>query len=245
MSPKTAIITGASRGLGSRIALAAADSGYDLGLICLSDMSSLEQTASACRQSGVRILYQACDVRSLPDIERFFNRIVAEFGHIDLLINNAALSSSKLVAGMSPDEFNALIETNLTGVRNCIKTAARHMMKRRSGHIINIGSLSALAGIAGGSAYSASKCALAGLTQTTAAELGRFNVKVNLVMPGYMPTDMTQGLSDDKKTTLAGANLLGRPSTFSEICAFILHLADMHNVSGQIFNLDSRIRPWR
>ena len=244
MRSNTAIVTGASRGLGREIAITLAKSGYDLGLICRSDTKSLEQTGSLCREAGAQVIQRACDVRSSSEIENFFNELIGTYDRINLLINNAGMSSSKPVAALTPAEFNEVIETNLTGAANCIRSAARAMMKQRSGGIINIGSLSALSGIGGGSAYSASKCGLVGLTSSAAAELGRFNVQVNMVLPGYLPTGMTQKLTPARRSELIDQNLLGRGSTFAEVCGFIVHLANMKNVSGQLFNLDSRQHPW-
>jgi 3-oxoacyl-[acyl-carrier protein] reductase len=244
MRSNTAIVTGASRGLGREIAIKLAKSGYDLGLSCRSNTKSLENTAFLCRQAGAQVIQRTCDVRSPLEIEDFFNEFVATYNNIGLLINNAGMSSSKPVTALTPEEFSEVIETNLTGAGNCIKSAARPMMKQRSGSIINIGSLSALSGIGGGSAYSASKCGLIGLTRSAAAELGKFNVQVNIVLPGYLPTRMTDKLTPARKSELVDQNLLGRPSTFEEVCNFIINLANMKNVSGQLFNLDSRLHPW-
>ena len=244
MRSNTAIVTGASRGLGREIAVTLAKSGYDVGLICRSDTKSLDQTGCLCREAGAEVIQRVCDVGSVLEIKDFFNEFIGVYNNIDLLINNAGISCSKPVAAMAPEDFNEVIETNLTGARNCIKSAARPMMKVRSGSIINIGSLSALSGIGGGSAYSASKCGLAGLTRSAAAELGRFNVQVNMVLPGYLATDMTEKQTPARKSELVERNLLGRGSTFEEVCNFIIHLAEMKNVSGQLFNLDSRLHSW-
>lgn len=244
MGSKTAIVTGASRGLGKEIAIALAKSGYDLGLICRSDTKSLEQTAGLCREKGAKVLNEACDIRSFVEIESFFKKFIETFNNISLLVNNAGISISKPAVSITPEEFKDVIDTNLTGARNCIKAVARKMMKQRQGTIINIGSLSALSGISGGSAYSASKCGLVGLTKSAAAELGRFNVTVNMVLPGYLPTDLTGELTPARESELIGQNVLGRASTFEEVCSFMIQLSEMENVSGQIFNLDSRPCPW-
>jgi len=244
MAAPTALITGCSRGLGRELALQFACSGFNLALICRSDLTSLKETARQCLKSNVETLYRKCDVRDSKAVENFVRDAAEKFDTLDVLINNAGVAHSELLNRITDEQFDRLIGTNLTGQMNCIRAAAKKMMKQRSGHIVNIGSLSATEGVRGAAAYSASKCALIGLTQSAAAELGRFNIKVNMVMPGYLLTDMTAEMTTGRLEAITRQNLLGRPSDFDEVCRFILHLVQMQNVSGQTFNLDSRIRPW-
>ncbi len=244
MAALTAMITGASRGLGRELALQFARNGFNLCLLCRSNLASLEKTAVECRKSNVDVLCQKCDIRDSKAVEDFVREAVTAFSTVDVLINNAGVAHYQLLSRLSDEKLDDVIATNLTGQKNCIRAAAKQMMKQRRGHIVNIGSFSAATGICGGAAYSASKCALVGLTQSAAAELGRFDVKVNMVMPGYLSTDMTKKMRTALSEAIVQKNLLGRSTDFDEVCRFVLHLAQMHNVSGQVFNLDSRIRPW-
>jgi len=240
----TVVITGASRGLGKELAIAFARKGFNLGLVSRSDSSGLEATTCECLKSDVKVLHRLCDVGDTKKVEEFVRDVLNKNDTLDLLINNAGIAHYELLNRTSNGKFDEVIKTNLTGQMNCIRAAAKYMMKQRTGHIINIGSLSAIRGIRGGSAYSASKRGLVGLTQSAAAEFGRFDIKVNMVMPGYLPTEMTRGMTKEQVREMSGKNTLGHPSTFDEVCRFIVHLADMRNVSGQIFNLDSRISIW-
>ena len=244
MKKPTAIITGASKGLGAELAKEFAGNGYNLGLLCKSDIQALENIAKKCIERNAEVYYSLCDVTSPLAASDYVLSFIEKFGRLDVLINNAAIGEYTKLIDHTESGFTEVLDTNLTGSFNFIRAAAKNMMKNRNGHIINIGSLSALEGIYGAPAYSASKCALAGLTQSSSAELGRFNIRVNIVIPGYLPTEMTGGMSERRVQALTQNTHLGRPNTFDEVCRFVLHLAAMRNVSGQVFNLDSRPHRW-
>jgi 3-oxoacyl-[acyl-carrier protein] reductase len=167
--------------------------------------------------------------------------IVKEWGKIDLWINNAGMTHDCRVDRMQPEEWEEVITTNLHGAFYGIQEAARVMAHQMKGHIINVSSLVGFRGVAGQAAYTASKAGLIGLTKSAARELGQFNIQVNAVLPGYLPTPMTRKLSQKRRLQIIEENALGRTSDFDEVSQFIHHLSLMQNVSGQVFNLDSRI----
>ena len=134
-----------------------------------------------------------------------------------------------------------MIDTNLTGAFHCIREAAEHMSKGKGGHIMNISSIVGVQGREGQANYAASKAALIGLTKACARELGSSNIQVNAVLPGYLPTDMGGTVSETMLSKIMSHNALGRTSDAAEVADFIYHLSRMKNVSGQVFNLDSRI----
>jgi 3-oxoacyl-[acyl-carrier protein] reductase len=158
-----------------------------------------------------------------------------------VLVNNAGIARDGLTIRLSDNEWDEVLETNLKGPFLCIRAVSKIMMKQRSGHIISISSISGAQGRAGQVNYAASKSGLIGLTKAAAKELGRFNIRVNAVLPGYLPTDMGKGLSEDMTAAVLNNNTLGRASDSREVSAFIHHLSLMQNVSGQVFNLDSRM----
>ncbi len=166
--------------------------------------------------------------------------VMKKWGRIDVLINNAGITKDNLLLKTSDDDWDTVLKTNLKGVFNTIREVAR-VMVRHGGHIINISSASGLKGKAGQSSYAASKAGLIGLTKSAAIELGRFNIKVNAVLPGVLPTDMVKGSHPSVKEKAKSESVIGRLSDIEKVAEFICGLTEMDNVSGQIFNLDSRI----
>lgn len=182
------------------------------------------------------------DVSSRESVEWFFKAVTS----LDLLINNAAITSDRLIAQMEAAEFQRVLEVNLKGAFLCSQQAMWLMAKRRSGHIINIGSFAALHGAAGQANYAASKAGLIGLTKSLAAEYGGKNVRVNCVLPGFLDTKMTRDLlaDEERRKEIIGRHLLRRLNTVEDAARFIVFLDTMPHVSGQMFQLDSRVSRW-
>jgi 3-oxoacyl-[acyl-carrier protein] reductase len=162
------------------------------------------------------------------------------FGALDVLVNNAGITKDDLLVRLTEQDWDAVVDTNLKGPFLCIRAASKTMSKQHNGHIINIASICGVQGREGQANYSASKAGLIGLTRACARELGRFNIKVNAVLPGYIPSDMGEQVSDRMYQRVLKENALGRVSDPKEVADFIYHLSLMNNVSGQVFNLDSR-----
>ncbi|MCP5538895.1 MAG: SDR family oxidoreductase [Akkermansiaceae bacterium] len=180
------------------------------------------------------------DVTRAESVSAFFHGLE----RIDLLINAAGMTADAPVARMTEVDWDRVVETNLTGAFRCAREALAKMAPRRSGHIVNIGSFSALNPPPGQAAYAAAKAGLIGLTQSLAAEYGGRNVRVNCVLPGFLETPMTAKLSSSVVEAARARHVLGRFNTPEDTARFILHLDSLSAVSGQVFQLDSRLRRW-
>lgn len=237
----TVVITGASGGLGRALALAFARKDHQILLHYHRDRQQAHALAERLKRMGIETLIHQADLKNRHAVQDMAKAAVKAWGRMDIWINNAATAINRLTDRMSESEWDTVIRTNLNGVFYGVQEAARVMAKQREGHIINLASLAALRGNVGQAAYAASKAAIIGLTKTAARELGPFGVRINAVMPGYLPTAMTRDLGERYRRQMIEENVLGGPSDFAEVAGFIRHLSMMRNVSGQIFNLDSRI----
>jgi len=238
--PQVVIVTGASRGLGKKIALRFGRSGCRVVVnYCRREQEAIDVCDEIQRINGSAIPFRA-DVSNADDVEAMFHDALQRWNSVDVLVNNAGLVKDNLMLRMTEEDWDDVVDVNLRGPFLCIRTASRAMMKQRRGHIINISSLSGVQGRAGQANYSASKAGLIGLTKAAARELGRFNVSVNAVLPGYLETDMGGGISAEVRERVLQENALGRVSDPGEVADFIYYLSRMNNVSGQMFNLDSR-----
>ncbi len=237
---RVVIITGASRGLGREIALRFGRAGDRVVVNYLSSGREAESVAGMISRSGGEAVPFRADVRAAADVERLLASTMEQWGRVDVLVNNAGLTRDGLCIRMPEQDWDEVMSANLKGPFLCIRAVARVMMKQRTGHIINISSIAGAQGREGQANYAASKAGLSGLTKAAAKELGRFNIKVNAVLPGYLPTDMGTEIPDPVRNRIVKENALERASDPGEVADFIHHLASMNNVSGQVFNLDSR-----
>ncbi|MBI4687408.1 MAG: 3-oxoacyl-ACP reductase FabG [Nitrospirae bacterium] len=234
---KTCLVTGSSRGLGRAIALAFGKAGYRVVIHYKDRKNEAEDTASKIKEA---VAIKA-DVRNSKEVKRLVDAVINKWGGIDVLVNNAGITKEALLLRTSEKDFDDIIAINLKGPFNFIQAVAPCMVKQKRGHIINIGSFTGVKGKQGLSAYSASKAGLIGLTLTTAKELDIFNIMVNAVLPGYILTDMgTQSGSKAKETALK-ESITGKFSKPENIAKFILYLSDTGGITGQVFNLDSRV----
>lgn len=238
---KAVVVTGASRGLGREIALAFGETGCRVVVNYLNSRASAEETADKINASGGEAFSFCADVRNATEVDLLLSEVMKRWKRLDLLVNNAGVTKDRLIIRMSDREWDDVMDTNLKAAFICIRAASRIMIRQKRGHIINIASIVGIKGREGQANYSSSKAGLIGLTKATALELGRFNIQVNAVLPGYMDTDMGGSISQKVLTRIRQENCLGRYSNPREVAAFIVHLAGMENVSGQVFNLDSRI----
>ncbi len=238
---RVVVITGASGGLGREMAVLFSQRGDQIVLHYYSGQQQAEEIAAKIRAHGSQVIIHQADIRNRQAVQEMATSVVKEWGKIDLWINNAGMTHDRLMDRIQPEEWEQVITTNLHGAFYGIQEAASVMMQQMQGHIINISSLVGFRGAAGQAAYAASKAGLIGLTKSAARELGRFNILVNAVLPGYLPTPMTRKLLQKRGLQIIEENVLGRPSDFDEVSQFIYHLSLMQHVSGQVFNLDSRI----
>lgn len=235
------IITGASRGLGREIALRFGRAGERVVVNFLSnEQAALAVTAEVFQNGGEAFPCRA-NVSNSSEVDTMIGNTIERWGTVDVLINNAALTKDRIVLHMSEKDWDDVINTDLSGPFYCIRAVSDHMVKQRSGNIINISSIVGLQGREGQANYSAAKADLIGLTKAAAQELGASNIKVNAVLPGYLPTDMGATVSDAMHERILRDHTLGRGTDTIEVADFIYRLSLMQNVSGQVFNLDSRI----
>ena len=192
------------------------------------------------RNGGEAVTYGA-DVGNSTEVNSMICSVLEQWGSIDVLINNAALTKDKLVLRMTEEDWDEVIRTDLSGPFKCIRAVTQHMREQRNGHIINISSIVGVQGRGGQANYSAAKAGLIGFTKAAAQELGEYNIRVNAVLPGYLRTDMGAEISEALYDHILQESVLGRGGELLETADFIHHLSQMENVSGQIFNLDSRI----
>jgi 3-oxoacyl-[acyl-carrier protein] reductase len=171
-------------------------------------------------------------------------RIIQRWGAIDVLINSAGVTADNLLVRMDESDWDAVLRVNLKGVFLCAQAVLETMITRRSGHILNISSYAAKNGASGQSNYAAAKAGLIGLTQSLAREVGIHNIQVNAVFPGVLPTAMTRNLPSAVLDDFARANVLERLNDPLEVARFIVFVAGMKNISGQVLQLDSRISRW-
>ena len=238
---RVVLIAGASGRLGRELAMAFGHRGDQIALHYHSHSQEAEQVAKQIRAQGSKALAYQADLRNRQTVHDMAEAVVKEWGRIDLWINNAGITLDRLVQAMKEQEWQEVITTNLNGAFYGIQEAARIMVHQKKGHVINISSMAGQRGNVGQAAYAASKAGLIGLTKTAAKELGPFNIQVNAILPGYLPTPMTLNLPRRWVQQMIEENVLGRSSDFGEVSEFICHLSLMQHVSGQVFNLDSRI----
>ncbi len=236
---KTAIVTGSARGIGKAIALKLAENGAN---IVVNDIqgSSAEETLEEIRALGVGAIVTYGDVRSIDDVKAMTDAAIAEFGRIDVLVNNAGITRDNLMLRMSEEDWDMVLDINLKGAFNCIKTVVRPMMKQKSGSIINIASVSGVMGNSGQANYAASKAGLIGLTKTTAKEFAKKGIRANAVAPGFISSAMTDKLSEEVKAKYFDAIPLGQFGTAEDVAKVVAFLAsDMSSyITGQVINVD-------
>ncbi len=235
------IVTGASRGLGRTIALRFGLAGARIVVNYLERRQDAVAVADRITKQGGEALALQADVRQGTMVDAMIDAVVNRWGTVDVLVNNAGITRDGLAVRMSEQDWDDVLATNLTGPFHCIRSVSRTMLRQRSGHIISLASLTGMQGRAGQANYSAAKAGLIGLTRSTAKELGRFNIKANAILPGFLATEMGNSVSESVRSRILEENTLGRASSQEEVAEFIYHLSLMQNVSGQVFNLDSRI----
>ncbi|MEJ2683768.1 MAG: SDR family oxidoreductase [Candidatus Sulfobium sp.] len=233
---RTALVTGASRGLGKEIALTLSRHGYQ---VAVNYLSSAQEAADAASRAGEKSFAVRADVGNIGEVEEMALQIDNRFGRLDVVINNAGIAKDSLLLRQPESDWDRIINTNLTGSFNVMRATAPLMKKSGGGHVLNISSYSGLKGKAGQPAYSASKAALIGLSHTAASELAPYNIRVNVLLPGYMMTEM--GATALKAMEKAGEDSIsGKLSDPREVAEFVAYLVGTKNITGQVFSLDSR-----
>ena len=240
---KVALITGATRGIGKQIAITLAKNGYDIAINYRTENDDLKNTKQEIEKNNVKCLAVKGDVAIFEDCEKFVEEVIKEFGKIDVLVNNAGITRDTLIMRMKKEDFESVINTNLVGTFNVTKNVISHMMKARSGRIINISSVVGVAGNAGQTNYSASKAGIIGFTKSLAKEVASRGILVNAVAPGFIETDMTDVLKEDIKEEIAKSIPLKRMGTTQDVANLVKFLAgeDSSYITGQVINVDGGI----
>jgi 3-oxoacyl-[acyl-carrier protein] reductase len=236
---KTAIVTGASRGIGKAIALELARQGFAVAGVSRTEESASAPAAEIAAAGGAYRAY-GVDVGDEAAVTAAVDRIHGDFGRIDVLVNNAGITRDTLLMRMSLEDWNAVLQTNLTGAFCWTRAATKYMMKARRGKVINVSSVIGLHGNAGQANYAAAKAGLIGLTKSVAKELGSRNVTCNAICPGFVQTDMTAVLSEELKGKMAEQIPLKRLGTVEDIAAIAGFLSSpgADYITGQAFVVD-------
>ena len=240
LNGKTALVTGASRGIGRAIALKLSELGANLVLNYNKGLSSIEEVVKEIESKGGKAITIQGDVSVFKDAEKIVKCAVASFGSLDILVNNAGITKDGLLLRMKEEDFDRVINVNLKGAFNCIKHASPIMLKQKSGRIVNISSVVGITGNAGQVNYAAAKAGIIGMTKATAKELASRGITVNAVAPGFIQTDMTEELSESVKCAIIGNIPLKRLGTARDVANLVAFLVgeDSLYITGQVINVD-------
>jgi 3-oxoacyl-[acyl-carrier protein] reductase len=236
---KVAIVTGAAQGIGRAIAEALASAGADIAIADM-DPGRAQETMEVARKLGRRVLNLKVNVAEWSGVKEMTDRVLNEWGKIDILVNNAGITRDGLLMRMKEEDWNLVLQVNLTGTFNCTKAVMQSMAKQRYGRIVNIASIVGVMGNAGQANYAASKAAVIGFTKTVAREYASRQVTVNAVAPGFIDTAMTQGLPAEVKETLQKQIPLGRLGLPSDVAAAVRFLAsdEAGYITGQVVHVN-------
>lgn len=239
MSQRIAFVTGASRGIGRACALALARAGHDVA-VAARNLDKLEETAAEIRALERRAFVAALDLANPASIQEALSRTAKEFGRVDILVNNAAVTKDGLALRMKREDFESVIATNLTGAFLACQQVMHGMLKERWGRMINIASVVGQSGNPGQANYVASKAGLIGLTKSLAQELASRNITVNAIAPGFIETDMTAVLSAEVRDAMLARIPLKRFGTAEDVAAAVRFLAsdEAGYITGHVLNVN-------
>ena len=233
---KVALVTGGSRGIGRGCALELARAGYDIAINFAGNEEAANKTVEDIKALGVDAEAFKFDVSDKDAADNGVAKVLERFGRIDVLVNNAGITRDGLFMRMSADNWNAVINTNLSSAFNVSQPVVKVMMKQRSGAIVNMASVVGVSGNAGQANYSAAKAGLIGLTKTLAKELGSRGIRVNAVAPGFINTDMTKDLDTSKFLDYIPLKRLGEVEDIAKAVKFLA--LDSDYVTGQVLEVD-------
>ena len=237
---KVALITGAAKGIGRAIALAMAAEKATVVINYNGSKERAEQVLEEVKALGADGCVYQCNVADTADTDAMIKEIIKTYGHLDILVNNAGITRDNLLMKMSEEDFDAVLNTNLKGAFNCIKHISRQMLKQKSGHIVNISSVSGVMGNAGQVNYSASKAGIIGMTKAVAREMASRGITCNAVAPGFIKTDMTDVLSDTIKESINAQipmRTFGETADVANLVAFLAS-DEAKYITGQVICVD-------
>ena len=240
LSNKVAIVTGASRGIGAKVAKTFAENNAVVIVNYAGSKEKAENVVDEIIKSGGKAEAYKCNVASFDEVKEMMEYVVKTYGRIDILVNNAGITKDNLLLRMSEQEFDDVIDVNLKGTFNCMKNVTRQMMRQKNGRIINMSSVVGVHGNAGQLNYSASKAGIIGMTKSLAKEMASRNITVNAIAPGFIETDMTGQLDENvKKQILSGspANCLGNVNDIAQTALFLASDGARY-ITGQVIGVD-------
>jgi 3-oxoacyl-[acyl-carrier protein] reductase len=239
LKEQVAIITGASRGIGRAIAIALASEGANIVVNYASSSGAADELVSEITNSGGNAIALQADVSQADQVDTLISSVMEKWGRIDILVNNAGITRDTLLLRMKPEEWQAVIDLNLTGVFLCTRAVSKIMLKQRSGRIINIASVAGQMGNPGQANYSAAKAGVIGFTKTVAKELASRGLTVNAVAPGFIQTDMTKDLKNTEEILkFIPLGRYGQPQEVAGMVRFLAADPAAAYITGQVFNVD-------
>ncbi len=236
---QVAVVTGGSRGIGRAICLELARQGAHVAFLYAGNREAAEETLTSLREIGVPCAAYCCDVSDADAVAKTFKALVGDMGTVDILVNNAGITRDKLAMMMQPQDFDRVLDVNLSGAFYCVKQVLPLMVKKRAGRIVNVASVSGLMGNPGQCNYAAAKAGLIGLTKTLARELASRNITCNAVAPGFVETDMTASLSGQREALTERIPLrrFAKPEEIARLVAF-LSSRDAAYITGEVIRID-------
>ena len=239
-----ALVTGGSRGIGAATALALAEAGFDVAITCRSNIEKAREVSAACKEKQVRAEAYQADISREEDCIRLLKEVEESLGVVDVLVNNAGMNQDGLAMRMKTEQFNSVVQTNLTGTFMMCRAVLPGMMKKRTGRIINMTSVAGLHGNAGQVNYAAAKAGVIGLTKTLAKEVASRQITVNAIAPGFVETDMTDRLPEKIREQAKKEIGLGRFGKPEDIAAAVVFLASPRAayITGQVLEISGGLR---
>ncbi len=238
LAGKVAIVTGASRGIGKAIALHLAASGAKVVVNYAQSSPAAEAVVAEIVAAGGEAVAKQADIAQGDQVDNLIDSTKKEWGSVDVLVNNAGITRDTLLLRMKPEDWQAVIDLNLTGVFLTTRAVSKIMLKQRSGRIINIASVAGQMGNPGQANYSAAKAGVIGFTKTVAKELASRGVTVNAVAPGFIETDMTHGLDSEEILKFIPLGRYGKPDEIAGMVRFLAADPAAAYITGQVFNVD-------
>ena len=238
LSGQVAIVTGASRGIGRATALALATEGAKVVVNYARSSGAADEVVAEITSAGGEAIALQADVSQAEEVDNLIKTTKEKFGSVDVLVNNAGITRDTLLLRMKPEEWQAVIDLNLTGVFLCTKAVSKIMLKQRRGRIINIASVAGQMGNPGQGNYSAAKAGVIGFTKTVAKELASRGVTVNAVAPGFIATDMTSDLASEEILKFIPLARYGKPEEVAGMIRFLASDPAALYITGQVFNVD-------
>lgn len=240
LTGKTALVTGASRGIGRSIAQTLAAAGANVVVNCVRNEQAAQEVVGQITEAGGKAVAIQADVSQAEDVERLVKGTIDSFGQIDILVNNAGITRDTLLLRMKEEDFDVVLQTNLRSVYLCTKAVFRPMSRQRGGRIVNITSVVGLMGNVGQANYAAAKAGIIGFTKSTAREMASRNITVNAIAPGFIETELTDVLSEEARANIMNQiplARLGQPQDVANLVCFLVSDAATY-ITGQTFAVD-------